>query len=250
MMLVDSHIHLYEYSDEVIDKLCRNSNYLYLAVSDDYESSLRTLSLASRCSNVIPAIGIHPWEINEVSTDELEKVLALTSEVKILGEIGLDKKFVPHTFNKQLEIFKKFIDIAKDLNLGLSIHAAGAWREVIDLISRNDIRYAIIHWYTGPTDLLKDIESLGYFIGVNAAIKIQRKMRSIVEKAPLEIMLTESDGPYEYRGLRLDPSLIPEALSIIAEIKEVDVDYVREVIFKNMTKFLVGVGIRIEAGDE
>jgi len=242
-MFIDSHVHMHEYSEDEIMKYCSMTDYVFLAVSDDYESSLKTLDIARRCSNVIPAIGIHPWEVKETSVSELNNVMRLVNNAYFLGEVGLDKKFVPQTFSYQLNIFNKFVEIAREYNKGLSIHAAGAWREVLDILYRNDIKVAIIHWYTGPPELLKDIESLGYYIGINVALKIQKKMRLIIEKAPLEIMITESDGPYEYRGMKLNPELIPEAINEIAKIKEVSRDHVVKVIsenFRNLMKKLIG----------
>ena len=244
-MFIDSHVHMHEYSEDEIMKYCSMADYVFLAVSDDYESSLKTLNIAKKCSNVIPAIGIHPWEVGKTSMDELDKVMKLVDNAYFLGEVGLDKKFVPQTFDRQLDIFRKFVEVAKEYDKGLSIHAAGAWREVLNVLYKYDVKVAIIHWYTGPPELLKDIESLGYYIGVNVALKIQRKMRLIVEKAPLERMITESDGPYEYRGMKLNPELIPEAINEIAKIKEVSKDHVTKLIsenFKNLMKKL-GKGV-------
>lgn len=236
---------MYEYDEDKLRKYCKMSNYVFLAVSDDYESSLKTLSIAGKCANIIPAAGIHPWEVKEAYINELDKILELVDNVYFLGEVGLDKKFVPQTFIHQLKVFKRFLEIARDYNKGLSIHAAGAWRDVLDLLYRYDIKVAIIHWYTGPPELLKDIESLGYYIGVNVALKMQRKMRLIIERAPIEIMITESDGPYEYRGMILNPELIPEAISEIAKIKGVEQDQVIKVVSENFRSILRKLGTEV-----
>ena len=242
VVLIDSHIHAYEYGEEFISKYC-NRNYMFLAVSDDYTSSLKTIGLSRKCRNVVPAIGLHPWEVSKESISELDKFASLVRYVRFLGEVGLDKKFVPNTWKLQLKVFNMFLELAETYGLGLSIHAAGAWREVIDLLKKRNIKVAIIHWYTGPTNLIEEITSLGFFIGVNPAIKIQKKMQDVVKVAPLEYLLTESDGPYDYRGLRLGPNLIKDAVFMIAKLKGIDVDLVFNTIYKNFSRVLSRVGL-------
>ncbi len=244
-MLVDAHVHAHEYGNEVISSYCGSSNLALIAVSDDYNSSVKTIKLCRACPNIVPAVGIHPWEVG--SKQSIESATKLVNElgnkVPILGEVGLDKKFVPNTFNKQLEVFRVFLKYASEEGKGVNVHAAGAWSEVVRELSRNDVKVAIIHWYTGPKELLKEIESLGYFVGINAAIRIQKKMREIARVAPLEIILTESDGPYNYRGLKLGPNLIPGTIRLIAELKGMKPEEVEEVVSSNFRRLLRELGV-------
>jgi len=230
--LIDSHIHLHEYGSDV-GRYCGNSRLHMIAVSDDLDSSKRTLELGSTCSNVIPAVGIHPWSISEGADRYLSQVLELVNAATFIGEVGLDKIFVPQTYERQLTVFRKFLEAARDAGKGVSVHAAGAWVDALRELERYDVKVAVIHWYTGPTDLLNTIKSLGYYIGVNPAIKIQKKMRNVVKAAPLEILLTESDGPYTYRNLKLGPELINDTIKIIAELKGISEDEVSNTIKQN-----------------
>jgi len=235
--IIDGHIHLHEYKHDEIREICRRKDLLLLAVSDDLNSSRKTLELGQECPNVFAAVGLHPWEVGDV--ENVNPILSkFTNMVKdpltrAVGEVGLDKKFVPQTYEKQVLVFRFFASLAAETGKPLSIHAAGAWREVLEVLDELGVRKAVIHWFTGPLDLLEEIASHGYYIGVNAALKIQRKMREVVKAAPLEIMITESDGPYNYRGLRLGPHMIPEVIKFIAEAKGVDEVEVRRVIHRN-----------------
>ena len=56
--------------------------------------------------------------------------------------------------------------------------------------------------------------------------------------APLEYIVLESDGPYNYRGLRLSPAMIPEAARVVAEIKGVPVERVLEAARRNSERLL------------
>jgi TatD DNase family protein len=242
-VIVDSHIHLHELPHHMISKYCNNGEFVLLAVSDDIMSSEKTIGLSSECGNVVAAVGIHPWKIKiGISPEELRRLEDLAGRVRFLGEVGLDKRFVPETFDAQLTFFRKVLSLAERRGMGLSIHAAGAWREVLDELTSYRIRAAAIHWFTGPHTLLKEIVDRGYYIGVNVALKIQRKARLIVEKAPIDILLTESDAPYNYRGLTLTPDEIPAVLRIISDLKGVKVDEVTEAILKNFSRFLGKAG--------
>ncbi len=232
---VDAHCHLHEFTENRIREF---RDFIIIGVSDDEPSSRKTLELAKKFDNVIPNVGIHPWHVHEVSMEELNNVLKLANQAKGIGEVGLDTKFKPETIERQREFFLKFLQIAKEYDLPMNIHGAGTWNEVLELLRKFDIRKALIHWFTGDLKLIDEIVSLGYFISINPAIKIQKKQRQIVEYAPIEIILTESDGPYNYRGLELEPTLIPELINEIAKIKNMNVNDVIEVVRNNLRRFI------------
>ncbi len=243
-MLIDAHCHLHEFPDRELIKYCGRRDLSIIAVSDDYPSSLRTLEISGKCFNVIPAVGLHPWSVGKANIkEELKLFTELLSRVKFLGEVGIDMRFKPETYNEQLDVFKYFLDLARNYRLGVNVHAAGAWREAIDLLIKYEVDIAVIHWYTGPVELLKELENAGFYITINPAIKAQVKLRNVVKEAPLSIILTESDGPYVYRGLKLTPDEIPIAINEIASIKELSAEEVTKTIHENYTKLLSKLGI-------
>jgi len=233
--LVDAHCHLHEFPDKEIEKYQR---YRIIAVSDDLESSLRTLKIAKKFRNVTPCIGLHPWEVGEESWEEARKILELAPKARCLGEIGLDKLFTPQTFKLQLKIFEAFLEVSREYGLPVNLHAAGAWREVYELVRRYSIEKAIFHWYSGPLDLLKEIVDNGYFITINPTVTINRKHMRALQAVELESLLTESDGPYEYRGFHLKPELIQRVIKVIAEVKEVEEKEVVAQVHRNLEVFL------------
>ncbi|HIC98249.1 MAG TPA: TatD family deoxyribonuclease [Pyrodictiaceae archaeon] len=226
---VDVHAHLYEYDYGFIVNLLETyPNLVIVAVSDDLESSKKTLELAQHFpSRIIPCLGLHPWEVGKRDSpvEEAKKIveLALDAKVACLGEIGLDTKFVGHTIELQRQVFNVFLEAARDYNLFLNLHTAGTWEEVYRLLYHYDIKYANFHWYTGPLSLLPQLRESNYTISINPAIRIQRKHRQIVSVADLDMMLTESDAPYEYKGLMLKPSDVIDVVEEIARIKGLDI---------------------------
>ncbi len=229
-MFVDAHVHYHElgrsYKDVII-----------LAVSDDLESSRKTLSLAGEM--VLPCAGIHPWCVENSSLRDLEELERMLKRGKIvcLGEIGLDGRR-RNSYSRQIEFFTEQLRMAADFSLPVNLHTLDAWREVLDMLDRYEIEGAIFHWFTGPLDLLGELRSRGYFITINPAVMIQEKHMRVLVEAPLDMILTESDGPYVYRGIRLDPSMIPALVSVISKVKGISTEDLKLRLIENLSRFL------------
>jgi len=230
-MLVDVHCHLYEFREDEISSFL--GKVLIVGVAEDFESSLKLIEYSKRYS-ITPCVGLHPWLVkDEKAVEEARRILEFFDDVKCLGEIGLDSRFVPQTIDLQRKVFEVFLEKASRDDLVVNLHSPGAWREVYKLLRKWRIKKALFHWYTGPLDLINEIVSSGYYISINPAVRIQVKHQKVVEKTPLEKMLTESDGPYKYRTLYLTPLLVPQLVEDIARILKVEKGIVEETIYEN-----------------
>ena len=234
-MYFDVHCHLHEFDEEEIKSF---KDFIIVAVADDLETSNKTLMLAQKYGNILPCIGIHPWVVDETPMSHLrdfERLLA-NHEVAGIGEVGLDKRFVPNSYSRQLEFFKVFIKMAVDYDLPMNIHAPDAWRDVYELLVRYDVNKAVIHWYTGPLDLLEEIVGKGYYISINPALELQKKHMKVAVEVDLRAMLVESDGPYEYRGLKLTPRMIPKLMGLIADMRGIKIQELQSIVEMNFRR--------------
>ena len=243
--IYDMHVHLYEFSDvEVEEILEKDPGLVLVAVSEDVESLERVLELRDRFPNrIVACAGLHPWNIGEEPLAQVEELLraAYHWDLACVGEVGLDRKFVPHTWEAQVQVFTRILREARDAGALVNIHAPDAWRDALALLLDYEIERALFHWYTGPLDLIPSIGEAGYKVSINAAIRIQKKHQRVAAHTPLEYMVTESDGPYNYRGLRLSPAMIPETVKLIAEIKGVNPQEVEEATRRNAERLLATV---------
>lgn len=236
-LYIDAHCHLHSFNDERIHYFL-SQNFFIIAVSEDLNSSIRSIELSKLSSRIYPCIGIHPWEFSEETEREINRLSNLINEISCLGEIGLDYRYGKVSKEKQICFFKKLIRLAVEYDLKLNLHALDSWRDVFNIIVRFDIKKAIFHWYSGPIDLLKDFESKGYFITINPCVRFQKKHSKVLQHSPLSIILTESDGPYEYKGVSLEPNLIPELINYISDVKEISRRDLLRIIVRNVSKFL------------
>lgn len=227
--MFDNHVHCHEFPWEELEGYVKE--WTLACVSDDLQSSRKTLEL----EGVIKCLGIHPWQVEKAEPGDLEAVLRLIerSEAPCIGEVGLDRRFVPHSFDKQREYFRAFLKLARELDLVVNVHAPDAWTDAVEELRRADVDRALIHWYTGPLDLLETIRDLGYYISINPAVTIQKKHQEVAKAADRRFVLVESDGPYEYREMRLTPPAILKTVEKLAELWDAAEDHVREVVETN-----------------
>ena len=240
MKYVDSHCHLYKFNEIEIKRIIKDKDIIILSVSEDLESSLKNIVLSQLNENIIPAIGIHPWNIEKVNENTFKIIedIIKDNKVKILGEIGLDKKFKPETFEKQKEIFEKFLNLAIEYDLNLNLHTPNASNDVFDLLIKYDIKKAYFHWYSGDEKLLEEIIDKRYFIGINVATIVNEKYKKYIEIANIENIITESDGPYNYKGIILHPDMLKDLYKLISDIKRVSLKELSNIIKNNFAKFI------------
>ncbi|MEM0444771.1 MAG: TatD family hydrolase [Nitrososphaerota archaeon] len=234
--LIDAHCHIAEYEPEEIKSF---GKIRIAGVAMDFESSEKTLILADKFKNIDPFVGVHPWNLRQgpVRLKEIRELIADRHPVG-LGEVGVDVRFARAPLKEQLEIFEEMCRVAVEFNLPLNVHALGGWDSVIKTSKRLGVRAVLFHWYTGPVELLREIKDSDYFISINPAVRIQPRHMQVLRSADSEILLTESDGPYNYRGLSLSPRNLPSLIEVIAESKNLRPEEVVRIVYENYLRFL------------
>jgi TatD DNase family protein len=184
-----------------------------------------------------------------LASNELEKTLELISKhgrrrekVIAIGEIGLDFSYGKNRIaEQQIQVFHEMLRIAERLSLPVIVHSRRTTSKILSILSSFKVEKVLFHWFSGPTELLSEIVENGYHISEGPPLVYSNKTRKIVELAPLNHLLTETDGPVRFGGPfygRLTvPSFIPEVVKAVAEIKRVDENEVAEHILRNFTEF-------------
>jgi TatD DNase family protein len=253
MKFVDAHIHLSdeEYSeciDEVITE-ARSSNVVALVSNSmDLETSTRSLKLAERHSGMVyAALGIHPWNVNALTEEELQQTMGLISEKRqtdalvAIGEIGLDYKYVK-ILDKQLMVFNEMLCLAEKLDLPVIIHSRGTTEQIVEMLPSYNLKKVLLHWFSNPISVSSKVVENGYCITEGPPIAYSNGIRVVVKRIPLTNLLTETDGPIRFfkrpfDGKKTTPAFIPTVVEAIAEIKKVEVADVAEQIVKNFEEF-------------
>jgi TatD DNase family protein len=114
-----------------------------------------------------------------------------------IGEIGLDfSKDYIQTKSTQLTCLEHLLSTLKGKNKIISVHSRLAEEELLGLLEDYDIKNVIFHWYTGKISLIPKIIDRGYYFSINEAMTVSSNGRKIIEKIPIDRLLTETDAPF------------------------------------------------------
>jgi TatD DNase family protein len=187
-------------------------------------------------------VSIHPEYIKEVKEEVVENFFKKIEENKEkivgIGETGLD--FItkePEWREKQKELFVKFIDLAKNLNLPLVIHARKAFKEAIEVLEKSGAKNVLMHFFT-QKDLLPKIIENGWSISVNTTLLSSKNIKKIVRDLKIEKIMTETDSPWlGPNGQRNDPRSIKFVVEEISRIKKMKIEEVDKITTQNAIEF-------------
>jgi TatD DNase family protein len=245
-MLVDAHIHIDRYEDDLPVALheIEEHSILTIANSMDPDSYARTLKISGGSRFIIPTFGVHPWNAPEYvgRLDELEPLIARSP---MLGEIGLDRRFVEDTstYPAQQEIFEFFLEAAANDEKIVNLHTAGAEETVADLLDRHGISRVIVHWYSGPVETFERLVERGAFFTVGVEVRSSEHIRTLAKRIPTQLLLTETDNPGGERWLSGHPGmpgLIRNVVAELAAIRETSETEIIETVKRNLARLIDG----------
>lgn len=253
MRFVDAHIHLSdkEYAgsvDEIIAEAKQSNVAALVSNSVDLETCSDNLRLCEKYPEIVyVALGVHPWNLQTITEDELEKTLGLIEEqrnnraVVAIGETGLDIKH-NEILETQVNVFKRMLQMAEKLGLPVVVHSRGMTTRVLETLSSYSLKGVLLHWFSNPMSALSEAVDKGYYITEGAPTAYSNGIREVVKKVPLANLLSETDGPVHFfrppfEGKRTTPAFIPTVVKAIAEIKKLDVEDVADQIAQNFERF-------------
>ena len=246
-MIFDTHAHyddkqFSEDRDQVLSSMQEQGVGTIVDASATADSWERVLELTRRYSFVYGMIGVHPDEVGDLNEENFARMEQLLHEKKIVavGEIGLDYYWDKEQHEIQKEWFICQLQLARKLNMPVNIHSREAAQDTMEIMKEHaaDMK-AIIHCYSYSKEMAEEYVKMGYLLGIGGVVtfKNARKLVEVVEYAPLESLLLETDSPYlapiPNRGKRNSSLNIPYVVEKIAEIKGVSREEVEEVTWKN-----------------
>lgn len=227
-MIVDAHAHLDRYGGRLAEALRQidENRILTLAVAMDVPSYLATRTLAERSPLVRPVFGVHPWEAPRYS-DDLGALDEYLAETPLIGEAGLDFHFVEdeRAHECQRRVFRYQCGWAARLGKRMNLHTKGAEHEVLGELASHGLRGCIVHWYSGPLDLIDDYLSLGCYFTVGVEVLASESVQDLARIIPAERLLLETDNPGAHRWLKGTPGMPAVLLDVrdkVAEVRGID----------------------------
>lgn len=248
--LIDSHTHIQgmEFAADVT-RVVRQAQeagvekILVVGGAGDLSSNDAALELAKSFSGLFATVGMHPHDAKGVSENDFQRLKELTRSPKVvaIGETGLDFYYDHSPREIQIELFCRFIQMARETRLPLVVHNRQANWEVAELLRREgkgDIQ-GVIHCFTGDYQAAREFLDLGFYLSFTGIITFKNadSLRGVVRKLPLDSILVETDSPYltpaPHRGKRNEPAFVRLVAEAMSQIKGVMLEEVAQATSQN-----------------
>ena len=248
-MWIDTHCHLAlqqydEDRDQVLEQIKKSGCKALMEVSIDFESTERMFSLFEDDELFYFSLGYHPHSADTFKADILDKYRSLLKNkkrIKAIGEAGLDVKSKVE-FEKQYQVYRVFCEFAKETELPLIIHHRGYDDEILKPLEELKLNKCIFHCFSSGPDMLTRVMKLGAYASFSGIVtfKSAQEVKESAKKVPLDRLLVETDSPFlapqKVRGQRNSPVNVLEIINEIANLRQMPVDELKEIVYENSLK--------------
>ncbi len=247
-MLIDAHVHLDKYGDlldQAIAEITENRIFT-VATAMDVPSYLELQKSAERSDLVLPTFGVHPRRAAEYA-NRLPEIGRHIESSPAIGEIGLDFHWVKDTstYAAQRRVLEYFIAAAAEQNKFVNLHTKAGEKEILDLLEKYDVRRAIIHWYSGPLDVLQAMIDFGCYFTIGVEVHYSDHIQGIAQRIPDHQLLTETDNPGALRWLKKNdqvgmPTAIQNVVQQLALLKLSNSETIASLVHANFARLIAG----------
>lgn len=256
-MIFDTHAH---YDDEAFDgdrrelllSMEENGVGCIVNACASADGLSKTIALMEEYPFVYGAVGVHPDDADKVTPELIQKIRELSRHEKAVavGEIGLDYYWhkTKEEHLRQQEAFAAQMEIAREEKLPFMVHSREAAEDTLCMVQefvKGGMHGGIIHCFSYGKEIAREYLNMGLFLGIGGVItfKNARKLKEVVEYAPLSQLVLETDCPYlspePNRGKRNSSLNLPYVAEAIAQIKGVTAGEVIAVTKENAERLLM-----------
>jgi TatD DNase family protein len=230
--MIDTHCHLCDKRFDkdrthVLDR-ARHAGVTHLVeVAYAPEIVPRALELAREHANVYLCVGVHPSESGRVPESYLDALRdhARHPRVVAIGETGLDfyRDYAPR--EAQERWFRLQLRLADEVGLPVVIHQRAALEDTLAILE--DMRPAaggVLHCFDDGPSAAERAHALGFKLGLGGVLTYGHEaLERVVETAPAEMLVLETDSPYlepEPRSLRRnEPGLLTRVVPRLCALR-------------------------------
>ena len=260
---IDIHCHLdmCKEQDNVAVRAAK-AEVLIIAQGVNPESNRKVLELAEKHENVLAALGIYPIDALAMSDkdidSEIEFIRKNKDKVSAIGEVGIDhKEDQKHDVNsrvldaherlersrhlenweRQENIFRKFVKLSIDLDIPIIIHSRKAEEKIIEILEDMGCKKVIMHCFCGNKKLEARIIANKWYLTVPTTVTRTQQFQERARDSPLNQLFCETDAPYLHpdkgKEGENEPALVIRAYQEIAKIRNISEKEVIEQIKNN-----------------
>jgi TatD DNase family protein len=237
--VIDSHTHLFlceRPEADVVATALEAGVGRMLNVGLEASSNEQAIAAAGRHESVFATVGCHPTEaagFDDARAEEIARLATENEKVRAIGETGIDYYRETATPAEQRRALEAQIEIARDRELPIVIHArdpdgeTGAVDDVFEILdARGEGVKVVLHCFLAPWRVEDAIER-GWYCSFSGIVTFPsaEELREAAAKLPDELVLVETDAPYlapqPVRGKPNEPAHVVTTAETVAEVRGV-----------------------------
>ncbi len=171
-------------------------------VGFDAETIEKSLALSRQYDELYSTIGWHPTEAGSYTQEVEDMLVSHLHDPKViaLGEIGLDYHWMTAPKETQEQVFRRQIQLSKDLDLPFVVHTRDALDDTYEIIKSEGVGSCggIMHSYSGSLEMAERFIQLGMMISFSGVVTFKKAVdvQEAAQNLPLDKILVETDAPY------------------------------------------------------
>jgi len=232
MALFDSHCHLdaaeFDRDRDAVLTRARAAGVVRQVVPAVTAASWpKLLDICAGADDLFPAYGLHPMYLAEHRDEHLVQLREWIERERpcAIGECGLDFYIEGLDRTRQLHFFEAQLQLARDHDLAVVVHARHAVDAVIAAIRKAGAPRGVVHSFGGSAEQARQLAGLGFLVGLGGPVTYERarRLRRIAASIPIESLVLETDAPDQpdaaIRGQRNEPARLSTILDCIADLR-------------------------------
>lgn len=212
-------------------------------VGFDAETIEKSLALSRQYDELYSTIGWHPTEAGSYTQEVEDMLVSHLHDPKViaLGEIGLDYHWMTAPKETQEQVFRRQIQLSKDLDLPFVVHTRDALDDTYEIIKSEGVGSCggIMHSYSGSLEMAERFIQLGMMISFSGVVTFKKAVdvQEAAQNLPLDKILVETDAPYlapvPKRGRENRTAYTRYVVDKIAELRGLTTEEVAEATYQN-----------------
>ncbi len=250
-MLIDAHCHINSLSGIKTNQVVSqgSSGRIFVDVSIDYETSLKSISLSKEYNFIYSSLGFHPFSaasFDEGTVSKYRELIKNNKAIVAIGEVGLDR-YAEIDYDSQIVILSQFLELSKEFDLPIVVHNRYSDDSIFNVLDEYlpDYKKVIFHCFSQDKDFLaKILKKKGY---ASFSLNILRAKKTIIgalKEVPPESILLETDSPYmKIKGNYSSPLDIDAVYDFVAKERNISLIELCDVVCCNIKKLFAGIRI-------
>ena len=189
-MIFDTHAHYDDEAfdtdrEEVLSSLSAAGIGALVNIGASLSTTANSLALSEKYPWMYAAVGVHPYDIGELTEDGLRWLEEVSHRDKVVavGEIGLDYHYENIDRDLQKHWFEQQLLLAQRVDKPIVIHTRDAAQDTLDMMKSDAAKGlgGIIHCFPFGAELAREYLNMGYYLGIGGVLTFKngRKLKEV-----------------------------------------------------------------------